>query len=86
MVLPLHLRLTHYPSVCTEEWCPTANTLCPSVFSAKKTQEVSHGYAQNETQKDHLLRISYLWLFQSPTMYHVMIIVQRHHWHCWLPG
>ena len=35
-LLPTHLQLMCHPSTCTDEWLPTASTLYPSVFPAKK--------------------------------------------------
>ena len=40
--------------MCTDKWLPTASTLCPSVFPAKKAQAVSPSYAQSKAHMNHL--------------------------------
>ena len=47
------------PHVCTDEWLPTASTLCPLSLSRKKAQAVSPSYAQkSKAQMDHPLHVS----------------------------
>ena len=58
MVIAVDASSTHE---CIDEWCPTASTLCPPQSSSQK---IGHSYAQNEAQKDHLQRIS--WLLMTP--------------------
>ena len=50
---PTHLQL--YARVtCTDEWHPTASTLCPLGLPRRKALVVSLSYAQNKAQKYHL--------------------------------
>ena len=58
----MHLQFMHYPSTCTNEWLPTASTLCPLglTLPRKNAHEVSLNYAQKEAQNDHPQRISYV--------------------------
>ena len=56
----MYLQLMCHPGMCTNEWRPTASALCPLKFSSQKAQKVGHSYAQNEAQKDHNQRISWL--------------------------
>ena len=54
----MHLQLMYHPSVCADEWRPTASTLCPLSLSRRKVREVSLSYAQNEAQMNHSQRIA----------------------------
>ena len=61
---PTHLRLMRHSSTCTNEWRPTASTLCPLGLTRKKAHEVSQSYAQKEAQNDHPREFpTYRWLF-----------------------
>ena len=58
-------------SMCTNEWNPTASTLCPLGLPCKKTHEVSQSYTQKQAQNDHFHRISYVWVAVSKATFHL---------------
>ena len=65
---PTHMQLmrqlavnaSSYPSMCTNKWRPTASTHWLLSLPCKKLQEWGWSYAQNEAQKNHPQRISWL--------------------------
>ena len=71
VVLPTHLQLMHHPSTCTDEWHPTANTLCPH---DRKALEICHSYVQNKAQKHHPQRIPWLLVGFERNTYRVTVL------------
>ena len=78
-------------SLCTDEWHPTASTLCPISLPRKNTQEVSCSYAQKWTSKESFLKIflTIRGYFKHKT-YHIRLAEERNlenvgtvGWKCW---
>ena len=63
-LLPTHLQSMRYPSMCTDEWHPTASHSAPTI---EKALELCHNYVQNQVpEKMHTPREfpGYWWLFR----------------------
>ena len=54
---PTRLQLICHPSMCINEWHPTASTLCLLGLPRKNMHEVSRSYAQKEAQNDRISNI-----------------------------
>ena len=66
------LRLMRHLSTCTDEWRPTASTLCPSVFLGKKSQEWGQNVSQGLSSENFLATCGF---FNATLIMHVTALV-----------